>query len=464
MKKIFAIILLAAIPALTGCKKERPEFDYAEKGPELTVLELDAAAYMGAGIAFSVDMSDSDYALSTLKAELLFDDTVVSSKTIRTKQQGQYDDVIDVPLLKDIPDGVATLRLTAQNIGLAKTVVDSDISISRPNFETIQLVSDAKTYTLRRVGDFHYEATGVFPASFKAVAKTPAINSLGQTITIGWDGTALAVDGNQIPFNHGVEESYTVSLDLMKLTAAPLEPDPTTVDIFVNGVQASVVDAAHFYVSPVYLEKGRAIEFEGLDISTWWPDPDYLYIDDALRFGAMSGWYRIDLYTDKGYATFKRTDDTGVSATSLDGALWLMAWGLANWKFSNDGVADGNDNQLAFNPGSSYCMAEVEKDVFQFSGYAVENTDTETLGGRFRYDWLSAKWFGQDGWGNEKGSIKGTATTVQYTDRALQYLKPMSGGDNIELADGVQLELGSFYVLRIDISAAGFETVDFYKK
>ena len=132
--------------------------------------------------------------------------------------------------------------------------------------------------------------------------------------------------------------------------------------------------------------------------------------------------------------------DDGTEATLAEGALWLMAWGVAHPVMTS---------QLAWNPGSAYCMAEVEPKVFQMTGVAVEETDGTTVGGRFRYDYISMKYFHQDGWGGEMG-------TVTFTEEAAKYLAQPG---NIELASGVKLTKGATYRLTIDLNDG--EKVDF---
>ena len=106
MKKIIktAIVSLAAASALVSCQKEF-EYVFAEEGPDMTVESSSEAAYMGGRLTFSVNVSDSDFDLSTLKAQLLFDKDVVADTTIRTKTNGTYEGWLNVPFLKDIPDG-----------------------------------------------------------------------------------------------------------------------------------------------------------------------------------------------------------------------------------------------------------------------------------------------------------------------------------------------------------------------
>lgn len=133
-----------------------------------------------------------------------------------------------------------------------------------------------------------------------------------------------------------------------------------------------------------------------------------------------------------------------------------MGWGVAT-PVMNKQI--GWDN--------AYAMAEVEDMVFEFSGTAVSDEhDDTTIGGRFRTDYLSFKYFGQNGWGREKGKIldESVNNTVQLTERAAALIKDAG---NFELADSVKLEAGATYVLRIDLSktvSEGIETIDFYKK
>ena len=105
--------------------------------------------------------------------------------------------------------------------------------------------------------------------------------------------------------------------------------------------------------------------------------------------------------------------------------------------------------------------------VFQLTGKAVAETSSD-LGGRFRYDYISAKYFGQDGWGRECGKIiDGDVSTTVNLEGSTASLLKLTGSKNFELADGVQLEEGATYVLTIDLSKAAsdkIETIKFEKK
>ena len=158
---IIATIALAAA-AFAGCQPEVKQMKFTDKGPDVSVQSCDELAYMGGSIAFAVNLTDAEFPLSTLKVELLFDESVVESKTIRTKEYGVYEDVISVPLYARIPDGTATLRFSAQNTGLGITSVSRDVDIKRPNFDKLYLTIDGKEVAFPKVANFKYEITGSF--------------------------------------------------------------------------------------------------------------------------------------------------------------------------------------------------------------------------------------------------------------------------------------------------------------
>ena len=89
--------------------------------------------------------------------------------------------IIHAPLYKDIPDGVASIVLTAQNVGMGLTYDTLYVSLKRPNFEAINLVDESgNAVAMTKTGDYTYEYEGTFPALYKAKLVTPAINEAGK--------------------------------------------------------------------------------------------------------------------------------------------------------------------------------------------------------------------------------------------------------------------------------------------
>lgn len=161
---------------------------------------------------------------------------------------------------------------------------------------------------------------------------------------------------------------------------------------------------------------------------------------------------------DYNYVVFRKLKANGDEGEIGDGALWLMAWGIANPSMK--------DFQLRWNPGSAFCMAQVSRMKFQFTGTTCAETD-EIIGGRFRYDYLSFKLFYQDNWGGEMKRVVFTPATASILARESD-----EDGANMCLKDGVTLEKGATYVLTVDMSTGtasgnsydGVITVDLQKK
>lgn len=210
--------------------------------------------------------------------------------------------------------------------------------------------------------------------------------------------------------------------------------------------------ASDQYQGVVTLEKGQAITVTGIsDVDSWYIDPDYLSIGaSGLVWNVTSGTYKVYANTATKSTRFTRLAADGSDATLADGALWMMGWGIAH-------PAITENQQIGFTPGSAYCMAEVKPDVFQFTGIAAKKSDNAKNGERFNCAELSCKYFHQNGWGAEKGQLG----TVVITDEARNLI---FDNGNIELVSGVTLEEGATYVLTIDLSVEGTETIDFRKK
>lgn len=302
---------------------------------------------------------------------------------------------------------------------------------------------------------FHQKGWG---GEFKAYS---SVNDETGLFKVTDSGNIEAADGKQLVSKKG----YVFEIDLSGGKASPrlrifeIEVPVSGLDIKINGVTAGKVSAT-IYSAVLDLAQNQDLSITGdiTGLDTWWLDPDFLKLEGgALKFKAMSGKYKVVLDLELGFAEFKRMKDDENTASIKEHGLWLMGWGVANPVMTK---------QLGFNPGKSFSMAEISDMVFQFTGTAVDEKDGTTMGGRFRVDYVSAKYFGQDGWGAECGKILGAETEVRLGPSATNLLK-LTGSKNIELAENVRLETGAVYVLTIDLSKAqseGIETIEFVKK
>ena len=414
MNKIFKIaaVALAGAAALASCQRE-PEFRTTDIGPEMTVNSCTESTYMGADIKFSVSINDKDFALSTLKAKLLYDETEVNNVTIRTKENGTYEGTIQAPLYKDVPDGIASVVFASQNVGMGLTYDTLFVQLQRPDFESLTLVTEeGEDYVLPRVEAYKYELSGSFPEKVKGVLVTPAINAEGDVITLGWDGSALsATNTNSIPFTAGVAGEYTISADLMSLKASPMGATN---------------------VSAVYeLKQGQVMDFGGIvDLNNWTVDYDFFVVNEdftEVTFRAVDGYYLLSYDVKNMYVKVEPVDAEGNTLSlSSDGtgAVWVIG---------------SNFGKPVIGPGwntteGAYAMAQVSEKVYQF---------TLTAPGQLAVSGADFKFFHQKGWGGE-------FLTANYAEVNIDPAFEMPAADgNIK---GKELKGGKSYKLTLDLT------------
>ena len=209
------------------------------------------------------------------------------------------------------------------------------------------------------------------------------------------------------------------------------------IPVYLNDKKMSTSDNA-VYSTVLQLQPGQKLQFREFDdLDALYYDPDYFSFDEnmfEITFLPVSGYYNITLNKLVGTLSAQRVNEDGSKMTlssSGNGALWLMGWGVGS---------PSQSYQFGWTPGAAYCMAEVSPGVFQFTGQAGPENGS-SYGDRFRYDYLSFKFFGQDDWGTEFG-----AGDVTYGgDVAL------TSDGNFELSGG-NLQEGATYRLTVDFT------------
>lgn len=219
-------------------------------------------------------------------------------------------------------------------------------------------------------------------------------------------------------------------LSVVEKSDIPADDDPYLVEI--EQVDENTLAAT------LNLVQGKKLRLAGIDLTGWWIDDNYLApeADGSLAVKVVDGKYRITAYADKKQVFVKPVGKDGSELTLNDdgtGALWLMGWGVG---------APSLDNQFGWNEGKAYCMAQVAPAVYRLTGKAGPEQGS-AAGDYFRFDYISMKYFHQNGWGGEMSG----PTLADGTEQLLK------DGGNLELADGVQLEQGATYQLTIDLSA-----------
>ena len=181
-------------------------------------------------------------------------------------------------------------------------------------------------------------------------------------------------------------------------------------------------------------------EFSALD--ELYCDPDFFYFDEdayEISFLPISGHYNVVLDKLNGTLSAQRVNADGSEVTLQadgTGAIWVMGWGLGS---------PSQNSQFGWDPGKAYQLAQISEGVYQFTGQAGPENGS-VYGDRYRFDYLSFKFFHQNGWGGEfgGGSLKPLGETTSF-------IKQGDDG-NFGLANG-NLEEGATYRMTIDLTA-----------
>lgn len=444
-KSIYIILALAGILTMNSCSDD----EFLSGNPDMEFITGKMSALYGDSLPFTIKASDVDIPLSTLKAKLFYGEEQVSETVIRTKTSGEdYTGKVFIPYYPNVIDGRATLKFVLQNIHFTTTEMEREVVLSRPDFPYVTLVDEmGEEYLMKKQSLYNYSVTGSFPQDLKAYIKTPKVGENGNELTFGWDNDNLLSEGknvNPITFSGTAAEPYEVTFNALTYEVTPL------VNVLFDGEKMTAQDANTYFIQKSFTQ-GQAIIVSGIDMSGWWMNPDYFTKESngTLTFLPVDGKYRVVANMKQKYFGVTRMDgDNDASLSdSGHGAIWLMGWGVGSPSL---------DFQFGWNDGNNYCVPEISSKKYQFTGVAGPEHNS-VYGQRFRSDYISGKFFFQNGYGNEFSQLTlandGTASLIQLTD-----------SKNIELAGDVSLEEGATYVLTVDLTAGNDKGVLSFKK
>jgi len=154
--------------------------------------------------------------------------------------------------------------------------------------------------------------------------------------------------------------------------------------------------------------------------------------------------------------------------TALPGASKVYRGGVVSyWTDMKHQILGVSQETLrTYGPVSEQCAREMAEGARRITGadLAVSVTGVagpekgSSTGMRIRTDYLSFKFFMQDGWGGEFAGDN----ALKLTGDAAKYIKDAG---NFELADGVTLEEGAVYEITVDLTAgASAGTIDMVRK
>ncbi|WP_368148699.1 DUF5125 domain-containing protein [Alistipes senegalensis] len=435
--KYIALSLLAA--ACTTACQDDPELLTTDIGPEMTAVSSDASGVFGGKVGFEATMTDR-YALSTLKAQVFFDDEMVAEEVIRTKENGTYSGTVTLPFYKNVPDGEATLRLVGQNVRFGQTFVERPLAASRPKPDHLVFVLGEQEYRMEPTGvDYEYAVTADFPQKPQGYITTPDLDGQGSVVTFGYSseqGGIVSDSTEPIPFANSNAGEFTVTFNLKSFEGSPF------IKLLFNDAEMTMVDNDNYSIVTT-LTQNQTYTLTGVsDFADWDIDRDFFERADAsnpeaLTFLPMSGMYKVTANFKHSYLRIEAMKSATELATLNEdgsGAIWAIG-GMSVGKPTLKNAASWSPEQ------GGMCLARVADKKYQLTFVAGVSIDASSF---------DFKFFHQKTWGGEFGGddISTASDLVKISD---------SG--NLGLAEGKTLDLGGIYRFTVDISGGNTAAV-----
>ena len=445
MKTLKYIALSLLVAASTTACKDDPELLTTDVGPEMTVVSADASGVYGGKVDFEVTMTDR-YALSTLKAQVFFDDEMVAEEVIRTKSDGTYTGAVTLPFYKNIPDGEATLRFVGQNVRFGTTTVDRPLAVSRPKPAYLTFFLDDAEYRMEPTGnDYEYAVTDEFPQKPQGYIATPDLDGQGSVVTFGYSseqGGIVSDSTEPIPFANSNAGEFTVSFNLKSFEGSPF------IKLLFNDAEMTMVDNDNYSIVTT-LTQNQTYTLTGVsDFADWDIDRDFFERADAsnpeaLTFLPMSGMYKVTANFKHSYlrieAMKSATEYASLAADGSGNAIWTVGAGIGKPVIKN---GDGWDMG-----STGLCLARVADKKFQISLVAGVSINASNFDFKFFWpkDWDKGEFLGKTdaSFANPYGVLTTTSDLIEISD-----------GGNLRLAEGKTLDLGGIYRFTVDITPA----------
>lgn len=427
---------------LASCSDDDPIIG----NPVIDYQNPTSAAHFGDSIPFTVNASDVDVPLSTLKARLYYGEEMVEEVVIRTKESGKdYSGKIFAPYYANVPDGKATLELVLQNINFTITTETHEIPLTHADYPYLTFKANAqdgeetgKEYRMEKVSTNTYAYTGRLPQKIKGFIVSPKVGEYGNELVFGYESNAIKVNAESgIPFSNSKAGKYTISFNTHSFEASPF------VVLSFNGYEFESIDDATSQLD-MNLSKGQTITPNGFpNFEEWWIDTDFFTknADGTLTFTAMSGDYRIIANSNMQYFRVMVLDKDGNPASLADdgtGALWVIG--------DDFGKPSLSANTTGWVTEKAVCMAPVADKVYQMTLVGGKNVKTSGINFKFYGEAM--------GWGNEFGADRLTSTSnIVLVGDGIDHDGVKHDNGNLYLADDVELKDNVIYVFTVDMTA-----------
>ena len=446
--KYIALSLLAA--ACTTACQDDPDLLTTDIGPEMTAVSSDASGVFGGKVGFEATMTDR-YALSTLKAQVFFDDEMVAEEVIRTKENGTYSGTVTLPFYKNIPDGEATLRLVGQNVRFGVTTLERPLNVTRPKPDHLTFVLGGQEYRMEPTGvDYEYAVTADFPQKPQGYITTPDLDGQGSVVTFGYSaeqGGIVSDSTEPIPFANSNAGEFAVTFNLKTFEGSPF------IKLLFDNTEMTMVDNDNYSIVTT-LTQNQTYTLTGVsDFAGWDIDRDFFERADesnpeALTFLPMSGMYKVTANFKHSYlrieAMKSATEYASLNADGSGNAIWTVGAGIGKPVIKN---GDGWDMA-----STGLCLARVADKKFQITLVAGISINASSFNFKFFWpkDWDKGEFLGKEdaSFANPYGVLTTASDLIEISD-----------GGNLGLAEGKTLELGGIYRFTIDVSGGTMAAV-----
>ena len=446
--KYIALSLLAA--ACTTACQDDPELLTTDIGPEMTAVSSDASGVFGGKVGFEATMTDR-YALSTLKAQVFFDDEMVAEEVIRTKENGTYSGTVTLPFYKNIPDGEATLRLVGQNVRFGVTTLERPLNVTRPKPDHLTFVLGGQEYRMEPTGvDYEYAVTADFPQKPQGYITTPDLDGQGSVVTFGYSaeqGGIVSDSTEPIPFANSNAGEFAVTFNLKTFEGSPF------IKLLFDNTEMTMVDNDNYSIVTT-LTQNQTYTLTGVsDFAGWDIDRDFFERADesnpeALTFLPMSGMYKVTANFKHSYlrieAMKSATEYASLNADGSGNAIWTVGAGIGKPVIKN---GDGWDMA-----STGLCLARVADKKFQITLVAGISINASSFNFKFFWpkDWDKGEFLGKEdaSFANPYGVLTTASDLIEISD-----------GGNLGLAEAKTLELGGIYRFTIDVSGGTMAAV-----
>lgn len=437
MKKHFLLCFVAAgLICLSSCNDKNDAYDNVGKST-IVSLEGPASAYMGDSIAFTFTVADDgEIPLSTSKIQLYYGDEMVSERMLLTGKSGVYTGKVLIPMMKNIPDGDAMLRLRVQNARYASDVKEVDVAVLRPAYPYLLLkTEDGRELRMKPVSGkpFMYAVTDRFSSEQNAHIIAPKYGANGNEMPFGSaDGKITNGVKTDIEFTADIDGEYEITFNTLTFEGTPF------IKFALNENEFNKLDDNNWYVD-MELKQGQEIQITGLksDYVNYWIDPSFFQIkkntnSKVLKFRAMDGKYKVTVNKSLKYFKVERMNGTNLASFDSNtgkGTLWVLGGGgVGKPSFAANGVS--------WDPGKGFCVASLSENKYQVifeAGRTINPND------------VNYKFFGQKGWGFEVGHALITTTSPFFK------INNASNDDGNIFSGTESLKNGKFYILTIDM-------------